>query len=182
MCFKAFQVSSLGQVSRSFTATQWVPCPRAHQQLIKGWDDWDLTLINVKEEGINATPWGAAFTGWTHSPSVPSQFIDLLPEQETFPRFHFHTNAFKADVSHKNSRYPSVLSPLVFHSVYAGVCYMNVSSLCSVYFLSLPLYFTLSFICLNLHLSASLTLSRVLWNLKFQLRRLETSFGCSEFT
>lgn len=65
----------------------------AHQRI-----RW-LRLGLDKRERVNLcarSPWGAPFSSRTHGPSVPSQFIDLLPVDETCSLFYFHTNTWKA--------------------------------------------------------------------------------------
>lgn len=70
----------------------------AHQRL--RWLRFDLDKCVCERGGVNLcawSPWGAPFSSWTHSSSVPSQFIDLLPAQETCLLFYFHTDTWKVD-------------------------------------------------------------------------------------
>lgn len=62
---------------------------------------WLRFDLDKRETGVvNLCAWspsGVLFSSSTHSSSVPSQFIDLLPAKESCSLFYFHTDTWKAD-------------------------------------------------------------------------------------
>lgn len=109
-----------------------MPCSWAHWQLIRGLNDIDLTLINVKER------WNKYVC--VISPRSSIHHLNTQPQCPVCSLFYFHT--WKADVLDKNNLLSLLLPPLFLCALSFSQCLnsliqswqnnANISFLCSL--------------------------------------------------